>query len=89
MDTHLSWLKYLELILKYKYLGLQLTLEYLVSLWSLIQYQHVFYTKVCEPTEKCIKQTVEGCVRSGEICFKKAVVKVWFRTKELVTHYSS
>jgi len=89
MDTHLSWLKYLELILKYNYLGLQLTLEYLVSLRSLIQDRHVFFTKVCEPTEKCIKQTVEGRGRSGGICFKKAVVKFEIRTKELVTHYSS
>jgi len=26
---------------------------------------------VCEPAEKCIKQTVEGRGRSGAICFKK------------------
>jgi hypothetical protein len=47
MDTHLSWLKYLLLILKYNYLALQFTLEYLVSLWSLMQQQNVFFHYRC------------------------------------------
>jgi hypothetical protein len=35
----------------------------------------LFLLQTCEPTEKCIKQTVEVRGRSGGICFKKAKVK--------------
>jgi hypothetical protein len=76
MDTHLAGLKYLLLILKYNYLGLQLTLD--ISGFPLISYAAttcLFSLQVCAPTKKCIKQTAEGRKRRGGICFKKAKVK--------------